>query len=287
MLNGKRIVVVLPAYNAARTLERTIAEIPPNIVDEILLVDDFSTDETVEVAKRLGLTAFRHEKNFGYGRNQKTCYAEALRRKADVVVMLHPDYQYEPSLVLPMAALIASGVYDVVLASRILSGTARAGGMPLYKYISNRILTLVQNTLLGAKLSEYHSGYRAFDASVLRSLPLLLNSDDFVFDNEMLTQAIFFGHRIGEMSCPTHYFPEASSINFRRSVKYGLGVLWTSVQFRLQKWGWSRFRLFDARSQGLGAYYHDTPVVSVAGTGERPLASASDNAELRVVNSQS
>jgi glycosyltransferase involved in cell wall biosynthesis len=272
MLNGKRIVVVLPAYNAGRTLERTIAEIPPGVADEILLVDDFSTDETVEIAQRLGLTSFRHEQNFGYGRNQKTCYAEALRRKADVVVMLHPDYQYEPSLVLPMAALIASGVYDVVVASRILSGTARAGGMPLYKYISNRALTLFQNTLLGAKLSEYHSGYRAFDAKVLRSLPLLVNSDDFVFDNEMLTQAIFFGHRVGEMSCPTKYFPEASSINFRRSVKYGLGVLWTSVRFRLQKWGWTSFRIFDGRSQGLGAYYHDSPAEHIHGAADQQFA---------------
>ncbi|SRR6476620_3339688 len=274
MLNGKRIVVVLPAYNAARTLERTIGDIPPNVVDEILLVDDFSTDETIDVAKRLGLTVFRHEANFGYGRNQKTCYAEALRRQADVVVMLHPDYQYEPSLVLPMAGLIASGVYDVVVASRILGGTARAGGMPLYKYISNRALTFAQNFLLGAKLSEYHSGYRAFDARVLRSLPLLMNSDDFVFDNEMLVQAIYFGHRVGEMSCPTKYFPEASSINFRRSVKYGLGVLWTSMRFRLQKWGWGTFRIFSQRSQGLGAYYHDAPQPD-SGTTDQELASVS------------
>jgi len=274
MLNGKRIVVVLPAYNAARTLERTIGDIPPNVVDEILLVDDFSTDETIDVAKRLGLTVFRHEANFGYGRNQKTCYAEALRRRADVVVMLHPDYQYEPSLVLPMAGLIASCVYDVVVASRILGGTARAGGMPLYKYISNRALTFAQNFLLGAKLSEYHSGYRAFDARVLRSLPLLMNSDDFVFDNEMLVQAIYFGHRVGEMSCPTKYFPEASSINFRRSVKYGLGVLWTSMRFRLQKWGWATFRIFSERSQGLGAYYHDAPQPD-SGTSDQELASVS------------
>ena len=274
MLNGKRIVVVLPAYNAARTLERTIGDIPPNVVDEILLVDDFSTDETIDVAKRLGLTVFRHEANFGYGRNQKTCYAEALRRQADVVVMLHPDYQYEPSLVLPMAGLIASGVYDVVVASRILGGTARAGGMPLYKYISNRALTFAQNFLLGAKLSEYHSGYRAFDARVLRSLPLLMNSDDFVFDNEMLVQAIYFGHRVGEMSCPTKYFPEASSINFRRSVKYGLGVLWTSMRFRLQKWGWANFRIFSQRSQGLAAYYHDAPQPE-SGSTDQELASVS------------
>src|SRR5436190_13372963 len=216
MLSGKRSAVVLPAYNAALTLEKTVAEIPVNIADDMLLIDDYSKDETVAVARRLGLKVFRHEQNFGYGRNQKTCYTEALRLNADVVVMLHPDYQYDPRLVLPMAGLIASGVYDVVVASRILGGKARSGGMPLYKYIANRFLTLVQNFLVGAKLSEYHSGYRAFSRDVLLSLPLLMNSDDFVFDNEMLVQAIYFGHRIGEVSCPTHYFPEASSINFRR-----------------------------------------------------------------------
>src|SRR5262249_35458358 len=175
---------------------------------------------------------------------------------ADIVVMLHPDYQYLPCLVLPMAALIASGVYDVVVASRILGGKARNGGMPLYKYLSNRVLTYLQNFCVGAKLSEYHSGYRAFSRDVLLSLPLLVNSDDFVFDNEMLVQAIYFGYRIGEVSCPTHYFPEASSINFRRSVKYGLGVMWTSVRFRLQKWGIAKFRIFDRQAQGLGQYYH-------------------------------
>jgi glycosyltransferase involved in cell wall biosynthesis len=193
----------LPAYNAARTLERTVAEIPRDIVDEILLVDDSSHDETIEIARRLGLRVFLHEQNFGYGRNQKTCYAEALRLNANIVVMLHPDYQYQPRLVLPMAALIASGVYDVVLASRILRGQARSGGMPLYKYVANRFLTLVENLLVGAKLSEYHSGYRAFSSEVLRSLPLLMNSDDFVFDNEMLVQAIFFQRRIGEISSRT------------------------------------------------------------------------------------
>ena len=258
MLFGKRIVVVLPAYNAARTLEQTVSEIPHDVVDEILLIDDYSKDETTEIGRRLGLRVFLHNQNFGYGRNQKTCYAEALLSNADVIVMLHPDYQYKPCLVLPMAAMIASGVYDVVVASRILGGTARSGGMPLYKYVANRVLTFLQNALIGAKLSEYHSGYRAFSADVLRSLPLLMNSDDFVFDNEMLVQAIYFEHRIGEISCPTHYFPEASSINFRRSLKYGLGVIWTSMRFRLQKLGCARFRIFDPHAQGLGQYYQDS-----------------------------
>lgn len=257
MLNGNRIAVVLPAYNAARTLERTVAEIPKGVVDTILLVDDFSNDETVEIARRLGLRVFQHERNFGYGRNQKTCYTEALRLNADIVVMLHPDYQYQPRLVLPMAELIASGVHDVVLGSRILGGEARSGGMPLYKYFSNRFLTFVENLFTGAKLSEYHTGYRAFSRQVLQSLPLLMNSDDFLFDNEMLVQAIFFGYRIGEISCPAHYFPEASSINFQRSVKYGFGVLWTALRFRLQKWGLARFRVFDKRAMGLHDYYRD------------------------------
>jgi glycosyltransferase involved in cell wall biosynthesis len=255
MLYGKRIAVVLPAYNAARTLEKTVEEMPREIVDEVLLIDDNSKDETVQLAQRLGLRVFVHEKNFGYGRNQKTCYAEALRTDADVIVMLHPDYQYEPRLVLPMAGLIATGIYDVVIASRILGGKARSGGMPLYKYIANRVLTLAQNFFVGAKLSEYHSGYRAFSRNVLLSLPLLTNSDDFAFDNEMLVQAIYFGYRIGEISCPTRYFPEASSINFRRSVKYGFAVLWTSVRFRLQKWHVAKFRIFDIRGQGLRQYY--------------------------------
>jgi glycosyltransferase involved in cell wall biosynthesis len=256
MLYDKQIAVVLPAYNAARTLERTIQEMPRDIVDEILLIDDDSKDETVQLAQRLGLRVFLHEKNFGYGRNQKTCYAEALRTGADVIVMLHPDYQYDPRLVLPMAGLIAAGVYDVVIASRIIGGKARAGGMPLYKYVANRVLTLIQNFMLGAKLSEYHTGYRAFSRDVLLSLPLLMNSDDFAFDNEMLVQAIYFGNRIGEISCPTRYFPEASSISFQRSVKYGLAVLWTSMRFRLQKWHLGKFRMFDIHAQGLRQYYH-------------------------------
>src|SRR5262252_295036 len=244
MLSGKRIAVVLPAYNAALTLEKTVAEIPPEIVDDMILVDDYSKDETVAVARRLGLKVFRHERNYGYGGNQKTCYAEALKLNADIVVMLHPDYQYEPRLVLPIAAMIASGTYDVVLGSRILGGTARAGGMPLYKYISNRFLTLAENLMVGAKLSEYHTGYRAFSSEVLRTLPLHANSDDFTFDNEMVVQAIFFGFRTGEISCPTKYFPEASSISLRRSITYGFGVLWTSLRFKLQKMGLKTFPIF-------------------------------------------
>lgn len=255
MLYGKRIAVVLPAYNAARTLERTVQEIPRDIVDEILLIDDNSSDKTVEFAQRLGLRIFLHEKNFGYGRNQKTCYTEALRTGADVIIMLHPDYQYEPRLVLPMAGLIATGVYDVVIASRILGGTARSGGMPLYKYIANRALTLVQNFILGAKLSEYHTGYRAFSRKVLLELPLLMNSDDFAFDNEILAQVIYFKHRIGEISCPARYFAEASSIGFRRSVKYGFAVLWTSARFALQKCHLGKFRIFDIQGHGLRPYY--------------------------------
>jgi glycosyltransferase involved in cell wall biosynthesis len=255
MLNGKRIVIVLPAYNAAQTLERTIREIPREIVDEILLIDDNSRDETVQLARRLNLRVFLHDENFGYGRNQKTCYTEAIRTNADIIVMLHPDYQYQPKLVLPMAGMVATGVYDVVIASRILGGKARSGGMPLYKYVANRVLTLIQNLCLGAKLSEYHTGYRAFSREVLLSLPLLVNSDDFAFDNEILAQVIYFGYRIGELSCPTSYFPEASSINFRRSVKYGLAVLWTSLRFRLQKWGVAKFRIFDSHALGLRQYY--------------------------------
>jgi glycosyltransferase involved in cell wall biosynthesis len=255
MLYGKRIIVVLPAYNAARTLEKTYNDIPHEIVDEVLLIDDGSQDETVHIARRLGLSVFVHDKNFGYGRNQKTCYTEALHRNADIVIMLHPDYQYDPRLILPMAGMIASGVYDVVLASRILGGKARDGGMPRYKYLANRFLTLFENFLIGAKLSEYHSGYRAFSRRVLTSLPLLVNSDDFVFDNEMLAQAIYFGFRTGEISCPTRYFPEASSINLRRSIKYGFGVIWTSIRFSLAKWHLGTPQIFDTRSLGLSSYY--------------------------------
>ena len=237
MLLGKRVIVVLPAYNAERTLEQTVRQIPEGIVDDILLVDDHSSDETVRVARELGVRTFVHPRNRGYGANQKTCYREALRLGADIVVMLHPDYQYEPRLLPAMASMIASEVYDVVLGSRILGRTAREGGMPRYKYVSNRALTAFQNLLLGSKLSEFHTGYRAFSRQVLETLPLLANSDDFVFDNQMLAQAVAFDFRIGEISCPTKYFPEASSINFSRSVKYGLGVLATSLEYRAWRHG--------------------------------------------------
>jgi glycosyltransferase involved in cell wall biosynthesis len=250
MINGKRIAVVLPAYNAEKTLEATVRELP-DLVDIRILVDDHSSDRTVEVARQLGLQSFVHNRNYGYGRNQQTCYREALAAGADVVIMVHPDYQYTPLLVTAMASMIAFGVYDVVLGSRILGGQARQGGMPLWKYVANRFLTLFENTCLGAKLSEYHTGYRAFSRTVLQDLPLLENSDDFVFDNQMLAQCVHFGFHIGEVSCPTKYFAEASSINFRRSVQYGLGVLLTSVQFRLQKIGLVRFRIFNRKGRCL------------------------------------
>ncbi|MCB1954236.1 MAG: glycosyltransferase family 2 protein [Rhodocyclaceae bacterium] len=230
MLNQQKIVVVLPAYHAARTLERTVGALPMDVVDDVVLVDDASTDETVAVARRLGVRTIVHEVNQGYGANQKTCYQAALDLGADVVVMVHPDYQYEPKLVSAMAGMITSGVYDAVLASRILGGGALAGGMPLWKYVANRALTLVQNALLGAKLSEYHSGYRAFSAPLLRALPLGENSNDFIFDNEMLSQILLGGFRLGEISCPTRYANDASSIGLRRSVVYGLGVLRVSVK---------------------------------------------------------
>jgi glycosyltransferase involved in cell wall biosynthesis len=236
MLHGKRVVVVLPAYRAEKTLESTYRDIPHEIVDQILLVDDASNDRTVAKAHELGIEPFVHRDNLGYGANQKTCYREALKAGADIVVMLHPDYQYDPRLVTAMAGMIASGIYEVVLGSRILGRGALRGGMPFYKYVFNRMLTATQNLLLGVKLSEYHTGYRAFSRRVLEELPLLANSNDFVFDNQMLTQAVAYGYEIGEISCPTKYFPEASSINFRRSVIYGLGVLRTSAAFRLKKW---------------------------------------------------
>lgn len=258
MLHGNKIIVVLPAYNAARTLDRTVSELDREVVDDILLVDDYSSDETVQLARELGIRSFLHDKNYGYGRNQKTCYAEALKSGADVAVMLHPDYQYSPKLVSAMAAMVVSGEYDVVLGSRIIGGKARKSGMPFYKYVSNRFLTLVENIFLGSKLSEFHTGYRAFSREVLQTLPLHHNSDDFLFDNEMLAQAIHFDFKVGEISCPTKYFPEASSINFRRSVVYGLGVLWTSLRFRLQKWGVARFRIFeDSRPRHTTEYYSE------------------------------
>lgn len=244
MLNGKKIVVVLPAYNAEKTLEKTYLEIPFEIVDDVVLVDDASRDDTPEVARRLGITTIVHENNRGYGGNQKTCYRTALGLGADIVVMLHPDYQYTPHLIPAMAAMIAYGEFDVSLASRILGTGALKGGMPLYKYISNRFLTFTENVLLGQKLSEYHTGYRAFSRAVLESLPLEMNSDDFVFDNQMLAQITWCGFRIGEVSCPTKYFPEASSINFRRSVTYGLGVLGTAFSYRFARMGIMRNRIY-------------------------------------------
>jgi glycosyltransferase involved in cell wall biosynthesis len=246
MLHAKKIIVVMPAYHAEQTLAACYEAIPRDVVDEVLLVDDASDDATVAVAKRLGISTYRHPANRGYGGNQKTCYALALERGADIVVMLHPDYQYEPRLITAMAAMVASDVYDVVIGSRILGNTALAGGMPLYKYVANRVLTALQNLLLGSKLSEFHTGYRAFSRRVLETLPLAQNSDDFVFDNQMLVQALAFGMRIGEISCPTRYFAEASQINFRRSVVYGIGVLTTGVAFRLWKWKLAKPALFSA-----------------------------------------
>jgi glycosyltransferase involved in cell wall biosynthesis len=240
----------MPAYNAALTLEKTLREIDRNVVDDIILVDDASRDDTVQVAKRLGLHVLVHDHNRGYGGNQKTCYTEALATGADVVIMLHPDYQYTPKLITAMASLIAVDQFDVVLGSRILSGGALRGGMPLYKYVANRFLTATENFITGAKLSEYHTGYRAFSRQVLETLPLEENSDDFVFDSQMLAQCIYFDFRIGEVSCPTRYEPDSSSINFRRSVIYGLGVLGTTALFRACKLGYPH-RVFDGAGQKL------------------------------------
>jgi glycosyltransferase involved in cell wall biosynthesis len=237
VLSNKRIAVVLPAYNASKTLRRTFEEIPLDIVDDVLLTDDASSDDTVAVARSLGIYTLRHDRNRGYGGNQKTCYTAALARGADIVVMLHPDYQYTPRLVPAMASMLASGHFDVVLGSRILGKGALAGGMPMYKYVANRALTLFENVMLGQKLSEYHTGYRAWTRDVLQSLPLMRCSDDFVFDNEMLVQAVHHEFRIGEISCPARYFPEASSINLSRSIRYGLGVVRTSVAYRLHHAG--------------------------------------------------
>ena len=246
MLKGKKIIVVMPAYNAAQTLEQTYREIPADIVDEVILVDDCSSDGTVEVAQSLGIRhVLRHDVNKGYGGNQKTCYGRALQLGADIVIMLHPDYQYTPQLIESIAYMMANGLYPVVLASRILGNGALKGGMPRYKYFFNRCLTWFQNVMTGQKLSEYHTGYRAFTREVLETVPFMRNSDDFVFDNQMLAQIIYAGFDIGEITCPTKYFPEASSINFQRSCRYGMGVLRTSLQFRLQKWHLGRFSIFD------------------------------------------
>jgi glycosyltransferase involved in cell wall biosynthesis len=252
MLNGSRVCVVMPGYRAETTLEKTVAEIPTDVVDDVILVDDSSPDRTAEIGRSLGVHTLVHPENRGYGANQKTCYREALRRGADIVVMVHPDYQYTPRLIPALATCVASGLYDAALGSRILGVGARAGGMPLYKYVSNRALTLFQNLVIGYKLSEYHTGYRAFSRDILLTLPLEENDDDFIFDNQMLAQAIHFGFRVAEVmlaqaihfgfrvaevTCPTRYDEESSSIDFRRSVRYGLGVVWTSLRVRAARMG--------------------------------------------------
>ncbi|HUO56904.1 MAG TPA: glycosyltransferase family 2 protein [bacterium] len=244
MIGKKKVVIVMPAYNAERTLKKTYDEIPKEIVDEVILVDDASHDETAKLARKLRIKTIVHPKNRGYGGNQKTCYKAALESKADIVIMLHPDYQYTPKLIAAMAHLLASGLYDVVLGSRILGGQALRGGMPLYKYISNRFLTFAQNVLMGAKMSEYHTGYRGYTRKVLETVPVEMNSEDFVFDNQMLSQIIYLGFNIGEITCPAKYFPEASSINFIRSSIYGLGCLWTALVFRLSKMGLVHSKFF-------------------------------------------
>ena len=250
MIEGRKVAVVLPAYNAAKTLRQTCAEIPMDVVDDVILTDDCSVDDTIGVARELGLHTVVHDRNRGYGGNQKSCYSAALARGADIVVMLHPDYQYSPKLVTAMAGMIASGHYDAVFASRILGKGALEGGMPRYKYVANRLLTAFQNLVMGQKLSEYHTGYRAWDRKVLEKLPLLACSDDFVFDNQMIAQAAWHGFRIGEISCPTKYFAEASSINFRRSCVYGIGVLKTAVDYRLCRWGLKKPRLYAPQTDG-------------------------------------
>ncbi len=244
MLKGKHIVVVMPAYNAERTLRRTYAEIPTDVVDDVILVDDKSQDQTAEIARTLGINTIVHSKNLGYGGNQKTCYKEAIRLGADVVIMVHPDYQYTPKLITAMASLIAEGLFDCVLGSRILGVGALRGGMPRYKFVANRLLTFLQNFLLDYKLSEYHTGYRAFSRKLLEVLPLETNDDDFVFDNQMLSQIIYAGFTIGEITCPTRYMEDSSSISFPRAVLYGIGVIKTSAAFRLHRWGFRKDRLF-------------------------------------------
>jgi len=249
MLAGSRIAVVMPAYNAEATLRRTVEELPHEVVDDIVVVDDGSSDRTVDLARELGLFVQVHDRNRGYGGNQKTCYSLALARGADVVVMVHPDYQYSPRLVTAMASMIVSGHYEMVLGSRILGGRARGGGMPLYKYIANRGLTAAENLLLGTKLSEFHTGFRAFSRRLLETLPLEANSDDFVFDNEMIAQAVHFGFTLGEISCPTRYFAEASSIGFWRSCRYGFGVLRVALAYRAMKLGFAVPPIFEPRRE--------------------------------------
>lgn len=249
MLNGMKVVVVMPAYNARKTLQATYEDLPHDVVDTVLLTDDASTDSTVALARELGIRTLVHPRNRGYGANQKTCYREALAAGADIIVMVHPDYQYSPKLVTAMAGMIASRHYDLVLASRILGGRARKGGMPLYKYVANRLLTFIQNLFWGAKLSEYHTGFRAYSRKLLEAVPFHANSDDFVFDNQIIGQAIYFGFPVGELSCPTRYFPEASSINVWRSLRYGLGVLHTTAALCLQRMGLLRLAMFSAQNK--------------------------------------
>ena len=245
MINGKQVTVVMPAYNAEKTLKKTYNEVPHDIVDDIILTDDASQDRTAEVSRELNIKTFVHMTNKGYGGNQKTCYQEALRIGSDIVIMLHPDYQYTPKLITAMASMIAYGVFDAVIASRILGNKALEGGMPLYKYIANRFLTTTENLLIKQKLSEYHTGYRAFSAEVLEKIPLLENSDDFVFDNEMLLQTMYFGFNVGEVSCPAKYFEEASSISFLRSTTYGIGVIQTAVKYFMSKRGSKSYKIFN------------------------------------------
>ncbi len=254
MLNGNKIVVVLPAYNAVKTLEKTFREISLDIVDQVILVDDSSVDGTIELAKKLGIKTFIHSQNKGYGANQKTCYIKALEEGADIVVMVHPDYQYTPKLITALASMIVSGEFDIALASRILGVGALKGGMPLYKYVSNRFLTAIQNIIVNYKLSEYHTGFRAYSRQVLVSLPLMENSNDFLFDNQILAQAIYFGYRIGEISCPTRYDKDSSSINFKRSISYGLGVLNTSLKLVFHRMGLKKYLIFDKTGRHLKDY---------------------------------
>lgn len=248
MIENKKVVVVLPAYNAAKTLEVTYNELPFDIVDDVVLVDDASKDDTAAVAEKIGIKhVVVHDNNRGYGGNQKSCYNKAIELGADIVIMVHPDYQYTPKLVKSMCSIIANDVFPVVYASRILGKGALKGGMPIYKYIANRILTLFQNIMMGQKLSEYHTGYRAFSTEVFKKIDIELNSDDFVFDNQITAQIFYAGYEIGEVTCPTKYFDDASSINLKRSSIYGLGVLWVSLQYRLQKWGLSKFKIFQLK----------------------------------------